>query len=367
MDDKETIDFSGADIKELYNEIFNTGDVVKEEPETTTESTANTKVNDVEDEVNDDSEDEEAVENDDLPWNEKKEDEENDKEEDDDDEFKELELNEKWRVKRLNKELDKRKAAEEETRRLKEELEQLKASTNTKTEKEETPTPEYKSQDEFIQAHVLSDPYIQSLMKKMETLNHRYKTEDFNHDLDMERTETLVELKAEMKSKHKEIQNEIREYQKEQQSEAKKQELEIKNTFESKLETVKETYPDILKAKSALESVADKLHIEIRRALLLDENAGELTWILGSSKKNINYLIEATKNADKQGRLPIDAIKYIGRLSADIVGKEKIETEDNKPKVPKSIKQKAAPSGSNDPYEWAKMVMEGKIKNPYKK
>ena len=86
-----------------------------------------------------------------------------------------------------------------------------------------------------------------------------------------------------------------------------KEETKIINDFYSATDALKETYPQIDKARAAIEANADKLHVDIRRALLLDEHKGELTWAIGSSRKNLQYLIEESALASRTGQTPIGA------------------------------------------------------------
>lgn len=385
--DQDNVTFSSADMKDLYNEVFSKSDVVKEElNEQASELDIATKVTDDENETVKDNvkTDVEGLDTDDLPW-ETDDAEGLDKEEDkpttesddlDDDvedleELKKLELSEKWRQKRLNKELDKRKAAEEENARLKAELESLRKPTEPKAP---TPKPVYenpKTIDEYVGNLIFQDPIIIELTKKEQYIkSHKHEFADMG-----EYADALSSIQTDLKTEIKFKDREIREYIAKEQYSQQSQELDIEKTYNQKIESVKELYPHVTKAKDELNKIADKLHIEIRRALVMDENSGELTWALGSSKKNMNYLLEASKTAETNGRLPIDAIKFIGRLSSEInKGKVPDDTDVRIAKgakgledkvLPKTIKQRPGRSNDeNDPVQWAKAVREGKIKAP---
>lgn len=370
MDDNN-VTFSSADMKDLYNDIFpKVSDVVNEVVDEQTESSEldiATKVTEEDDKVVD-------VEESDLPWNddtdEDKEtittDEDNDDE--DEEELKKLELQEKWRLKRLNKELDKRKAAEEENARLKAELESLRKPV-IEEPKRPVVKPIYenpKTIDEYVGNLIFQDPRIIELANKEQYIrSHKEEFADMG-----EYADALSSIQTDLKTEIKFKDREVREQLSKEQSSQEAEEIAIGKNYDQKIESVKELYPNVNKAKDELNKVADKLHIEIRRALVMDENSGELTWALGSSKKNINYLLEASNLANKTGRLPVDAIKFIGRLSSEIT-KDKIPDDTDvriakQDKVlPKTIKQRPGRSNDeNDPVQWAKAVKEGKIKLP---
>lgn len=376
MDDNN-VTFSSADMKDLYNEVFAGSDVVKEDIKTTSELDTATEVTkkevefDFEDEKDEKKEVETKEDTDDLPWDDEEDEKKEEESEDpDEEELKKLELSEKWRQKRLNKELEKRKAAEEELTKLKAELETLRVpGTNEPKPKDNGPKPIYqnpKNIDEVVGNLIFQDPVIIELAKKEQYIKD-HQDEFANMG---EYANALISIQSDLKTEIKFKDKEIREYLKNEQTNQVTEESKIAETYEKKVESVKEQYPQVIKAKEELTKIADKLHIEIRRALVMDENSGELTWALGSSKKNMSYLLEATKTAELNGRLPIDAIKFIGRLSAEI-NKNKIPDDTDvrlakeEKTLPKTIKQRPGRStDENDPVQWAKAVREGKIKAP---
>lgn len=375
MDDNN-VTFSSADMKDLYNEVFAGSVVVKEEPkEQPSELDIATKVTEDIDDTEPGTKKEESddKETDDLPWD--TEDDEEDKkeepvDEEDEEELKKLELSEKWRQKRLNKELDKRKAAEEENARLKAELESFRKPVREES-KTETTKPIYenpKTVDEYVGNLIFQDPVIVELAKREQYIkSHKDEFADMG-----EYADALSSIQTDLKTEIKFKDREIREYLSREQNNAYTEEKKIEDTYTKKIESVKELYPQVLKAKEELTKVAGQLHVEIRRALVMDENSGELTWALGSSKKNINYLLEASKMAETNGRLPIDAIKFIGRLSSEINKGKDVGTVDADVRnvkddkvLPKTIKQRPGRANDeNDPVQWAKAVREGKIKAP---
>lgn len=361
--ENENVTYSSDDMKALASEIFSDSDVVKEELDIATKDT------------NDDIEDkkEEQVEEDDLPWSEdddKNDDvEDNDDEKDEDEEeFKKLELNERWRTKRLNKEIEKRNAIEQEMLRLKEEVESYKKSTQT-TKEQKIPNINDK---EAIVDFIFSDKTIQELAQKVEYIKnhqHEYATmgEYANALLPLE-----TELRTEIKFKEREIQEQYKKEQEQkaiQESKAKENEKKIYDDFTKKISDAKSVYPNIERARNELDNISDKLNVDIRRAIVFDENVGDITWMIGSSKKNMNFLIEASKKAEETGIFPIEAIKFIGNLSYE-ANKSKPKALDTserleeKKQLPKIVTSKSKSKESDDPVEWAKNIMTGKTKIP---
>lgn len=223
-----------------------------------------------------------------------------------------------------------------------------------------------KTIDEYVGNLIFQDPRIIELANKEQYIrSHKEEFADMG-----EYADALSSIQTDLKTEIKFKDREVREQLSREQSNQEAEEIAIGKNYDQKIESVKELYPNVNKAKDELNKVADKLHIEIRRALVMDENSGELTWALGSSKKNINYLLEASNLANKTGRLPIDAIKFIGRLSSEITKDKIVDDTDvriaKQDKVlPKTIKQRPGRSNDeNDPVQWAKAVKEGKIKLP---
>lgn len=360
MSDNVEFDYDSINLNASANELY--GDntpaptpEVKTEPieEVKEESTPIEEVeendNPFEDEVNED----------------KNEDPSNEEVDPDEETFRKLELEEKWRTKRLNKEIEAKKAAEQELAKAKAELEELRSSKQTPKETQ----PEIQIDDaKFKEALIEQDPYIKSLHDKVEYI--KGMKESFSSM--GEYADALLDAQSELKSEIKDRKREFIAYQKEAQAQQANGVNEILNNFNNKVESVKENYPMIDKAKALIESKASELHVEIRRALLTDENAGELTWTIGASKKNLEFLVEASKIATKTGTLPIDAIKMMGRWSSEIANSKSSNKAPEAPTkapvkpagVPKSIKSKTAPSNDDmDPYEYASKLLSGKIKN----
>lgn len=355
-DMNEEFDYSNIDLnsaaKELYGDVTPTTPVAPKTEETPVETTEN----EVETEENDNPFEDDA---------ETKVDETPEEVDPDEETFKKLEAEEKWRTKRLNKEIEAKKAAEAETARLKAEIEALKGG---KQATETAPQQDIQiDETRFKEALIAEDPYIKSLHEKVEYI--KSVKESFS---DMGAyADALLDAQSELKSEIKDRKREFINYQRQVQTQQNQGVNQILNDFNAKVESVKENYPMIDKAKALLESKAAELHVDIRKALLTDENAGELTWTIGASKKNLEFLIEASKIATRTGQSPIDALKMMGKWSNEIAsGKPAAGTEAPKKApvkpagVPKSIKSKTVANHDDmDPYEYASKLLSGKIKN----
>lgn len=354
---ENTVDFSGLSLQDLAND---------EAPASTPDAGASV-VETTENETPASAADEVETEEDDTPWGSDTTSDDSDPNAGDEDteEFAKLEASEKWRVKRLNKEIEAKKLAEAEAAALKAELEALKAGKKPAEKQEEAP--QFTAQ-EFEQVLRENDPYIKALHERIELV----KANKDKFDTMADYADALTELQSEYKSEIKDRKREYQDHQRAQASSAQQQETKIINDFYSATDALKETYPQIDKARAAIEANADKLHVDIRRALLLDEHKGELTWAIGSSRKNLQYLIEESALASRTGQTPIGALKLIGKMS-DEVSKVKapvtkapaVPVVKTKPAgLPKTMRAKATGSHEEmDPYTWATKVARGEIKN----
>lgn len=353
--DYSTLDTNAA-AKELYSDVVPESKPAEKAPIAETETKAET----VETEENDNP----FAEDSDSETKTETETETAEEVDPDEETFKKLEAEEKWRTKRLNKEIEKAKAAEAETARLKAEIEALKSGKEAPA----TTAPEIKIDEvKFKEALIAEDPYIKELNDKVEYI--KSMKESFS---DMGAyADALLDAQSELKSEIKDRKREFINYQKQEQAAQNQGVNQILNDFNAKVESVKENYPMIDKAKALLESKAADLHVDIRRALLTDEHAGELTWTIGASKKNLEFLVEASKVATRTGQSPIDALKMMGKWSSEIAsGKPAAGTEAPKKApvkpagVPKAIKSKpVATTDDMDPYEYATKLLSGSIKN----
>lgn len=359
-DTSNDFDYNSLDLTASANELYGDGSIqseVQEKPTETVEDTGS---------KGEGAETKEVEEND-NPFAETEEKKEEKSDDPDDEVLKKLELEEKWRVKRLNKEIEKTRAAEAEAARLKAEMEALKAGRGSQEQKQEQPANQQFDDAKFAQALVAEDPHIKALHEKVEYIKGMKESfEDMGAYAD-----ALLDAQSELKSEIKDRKREFLEYQRQVAQTQVQSGNKILEEFGAKIESAKEAFPMVDKARELLESRAGELHVEIRRALLTDENAGELTWAIGSSKKNLQYLIEASQIATKTGTLPIDAIKMMGKWSSEIKG-AKGTGESSVPKkvptkpagVPKDIRSKPVANHDDmDPYEYATKLLSGKIRN----
>ena len=352
----EELDFSNIDLNSVANELYGGSGSEKAPEQKSPESNVEDNTNSVETEV----------EENDNPFAEEEAKTDNEESEVDPDEetFKKLEAEEKWRTKRLNKEIEAKKAAEAEAARLKAEIESLKAG-NKAPAKEESQAIQI-DDERFKQALIAEDPYIKSLHEKVEYI--KSVKESFS---DMGAyADALLDAQSELKSEIKDRKRDFINYQRQAQVQQNDGVNKILNDFSAKVEAVKENFPMIDKAKALIESKAGELHVDIRRALLTDEHAGELTWTIGASKKNMEFLIEASKVATRTGQSPVDALKMMGKWSNEIGSGKAPNTEVAKKApvkpagVPKTIKSRTVASHDDmDPYEYAEKLLSGRIKN----
>lgn len=356
---ENTVDFSGLTLIELNPD---TAEAPVTQPESGASVVPETTVEDTPAPETDD-------EDDDTPWgsDDTVVDDPNAGDEDTE-EFAKLEASEKWRVKRLNKEIEAKKAAEAEAAALKAELEALKSGKEKPAETEDK-APRFDAQ-EFEQVLREHDPYIKALHERIELV----KSNKDKFETMADYADALTELTAEYKSEIKDRKREYNEHQRAQASTVQQTETKIVNDFYSAIDSLKEVYPQIEKARDVINANADKLHVDIRRALLLDEHKGELAWAIGSSKKNLQYLIEESAIAARTGQTPIGALKLLGKMSDEVgtvkkpasVAAPQAPVQRTKPAgVPKTMKARA-PNGTYedmDPYTWATKVARGEIKN----
>jgi hypothetical protein len=259
-----------------------------------------------------------------------------------------LEASEAWRKKRLNKEIEHKRQVQEENAKLKAELDALRAEKGVKAPDNNQPAPA--SFDEYVTSVLNADKEIQALQSKVAEIKAK-KDEMTEGDYVDALTDANTDLKTEIKFK-KEM---IRQSSANQQMDIQRQEAEIGNKYLEQIKGIKETYPKIDKAYNELEKVAGDLHVEIRKAILLDPNAAELTWKLGSSKRNLEFLIESSKVASKTGSLPVEAIKFIGRMATETKVADKAPEAPKAPAIPRVPKQasKAKDETEGDLNAWA--------------
>ena len=280
--------------------------------------------------------------------------------------LKQKAINESWKAKRIEKEL---KAAKEELAKFR----------SAQTQVQETPKQEPIQIAPEIPQHIrakikdnldhviFSDPEMIELANKEAEIKKNVN----NYETLGEYAEALTDVQTEFKSRHLAARQYMQQYNEQVKQTENANVAKIMDNFTTKVNAVKDQYPQVEKAVEYLNKNADKLHIEVRRALLLDENAGELAWHLGSSKKAMDLLIKSSEAATKNRGIPTDALMYIGDLKGRIKSKTtEVPTEStvHKPAVPKVIKSSQSNAGKDMPEDllkWGKQARDGKAKMPW--
>lgn len=269
-----------------------------------------------------------------------------------------LEEKNRWMKKRLGPVKDKLEKANTELARLQAEVESLKAGKSQQPAPQ-VPQEALESLDAFVTHQVDSDPSIKKLQTELdELLNNANGVDNF--------IQKVASLEARLDVRREMVAEKVKAEVENSQNLAAQEEARILSEYDAKVDALKEVHPKIEKAKSRLIAKAADLHLEIRKAIIFDDNAGELTWKIGQDPKNIEFLIEASKAAEKTGQYPIEALKYLGRLSASIESKDSKEDKpktpvapDRKKNVPKNIKSSQV-GNSNEPddlNDWAEKAV----------
>lgn len=81
---------------------------------------------------------------------------------------------------------------------------------------------------------------------------------------------------------------------------------EIVSTFEQRVQIAAQSNPDLPKAVEHLNSMAQFIPVEVRHALLTDENAAQLAWEIATNQDLLDYMCKQN---------PTNSIKLIGKLS----------------------------------------------------
>lgn len=290
---------------------------------------------------------------------------------DDVDYLKQKAINEGWKAKRIEKELKK----------VKEELEKYRSGTNIPTPKQEESQKQSIQINPEIPQHIkakIKDNIDHIIFSDPEMIELANREALIKASIDKYETvgayaEALTEVQTEFKAKHLSARQYIQQHNEQVRQQENSNVAKILENFTSKVNAAKDQYPHIEKAVDYLNKNADKLHIEVRRALLTDDNAGELAWLLGSSKKAMDLLIKSSESAAKNKTIPTDALMYIGELKGRIrnntisENREPVESTVRKPAVPKVIKNSPVNSKDtpDDLMKWGKQAREGKVKLPW--
>lgn len=278
-------------------------------------------------------------------------------------ELKAIEERNKWMKHRLAPVKDKLTKAEQELEKLRQENAQLKGTSKPP---EATPAPTVQAPANTINDLVERDPSVIALATEFHALEGKEGVTNGELMLAASRLNTRRELLAAT------IQQNIAA----QTQAVQKAEKAIIDDLQKGIAEKKEVYPDIDLAYKRINNNTEHLHIDIRRALLMDDNgdkvselAPDLIHAIGTDKEALGYLIAQSKLATNQKRTPVAALEYIGRLKANIqkpdapsVAPDLVASAPRKPSVGFPRKVRSTPvSDPVDLNAWAtKAVKEGK-------
>ena len=276
----------------------------------------------------------------------------------DDDELAKIEEKNKWMKGRLAPVKDKLTKAEQELAALRAENEALKAG------KPAASAPQAQAQD--LEQFVESQPSVVALNQQLALLDS--KADELT---EKQYIDAKMELLSELKMEKRDIVNSVRQHYAQQHQQIAQSEEKIFADYTSAVLAKKEEYPDIDKALDRLNRNAGNLDLEIRRSLIFDGNgisplAAELVNVIGNDKKAMSYLIAQTKLAKQTGRVPVQAIEYIGRLKSKIQSERGSDAPDvdetynasrqRRPGVPKDVRSHSV-GESTDLQAWAQAAI----------
>lgn len=305
-----------------------------------------------------------SVDDPDLKWDEDevtedKEPEDKAPDQQDDAELAAIEEKNKWMKGRLAPVKEKLSKAEQELAALRAENEALKSGKPAQSQ------PEVQNQAQDLDAFVNSQPAVVALQAKLKELD-----EKADNLTEKEYIDQKLELLSDLKIEKREIANAVKQYHNQQHQQLAQVEAKIVDDYTSVVMAKKEEYPDIDKALDRINKNAQNLDTEIRRSLVFEGDAinplaGELVNIIGNDKKAMGYLIAQSKLAKQTGRIPTQAIEYIGRLKARIQSEKNASSmeapdveetvtaaKQRKPGVPKEVRSHSA-SEPVDLQAWA--------------
>lgn len=313
-----------------------------------------------------------SMEYEDLQWDED-ESEENKEEEveekapdqQDDEELAKIEERNKWMKGRLAPVKEKLTKAEQELAALRAENEALKAGRTQgtpDTKNDAVASQNQQSIDDYINSH----PAVKDLTEKLKVLDE--KADDLT---EKEYIDQKMDILSDLKLAKRELHSQIRYAQESQIRQVQEAESKIEKDYDSAVLSKKEDFPDIDKALNRVKKNASNLDVNIRGMLVFEGDkinpfAAELVNIIGNDKDAMGYLIAQSKLAKKTGRVPVQAIEYLGRLKTRIQSERESEVDVKapdidtqisrakpKPGLPKEVKGKS--SGEIIDYQdWAR-------------
>ncbi len=147
---------------------------------------------------------------------------------------------------------------------------------------------------------------------------------------------------------------------------------EIVGSFEQKVQIAAQANPDLPKAVEHLNKMANYIPVEVRQALLTDENAAQLAWEIATNQELLDYVCMQN---------PVNSIKVLAKLSAkydvDEAPAKSATSAPTKPtafvptkqapKVPNVPKSGAGNKSTDNmsPKEYWKAFQAGKVSKPW--
>lgn len=272
----------------------------------------------------------------------------------DDAELAKIEEKNKWMKGRLAPVKEKLTKAEQELAALRAENEALK-SGRPQAPQEQAPA----DLDTWINAQ----PSVAALQAKLAELDK--KADDLT---EKQYIDAKLELLSDLKQEKRDLANAVEQHYQQQYHQVASAEQQIFNDYTKAVLAKKEEFPEIDKAFERVNKNAGNLDLEIRRSLIFEGNgispmAAELVNIIGNDKQAMSYLIAQSKLAKQTGRVPVQAIEYIGRLKSKIQA-EASEAPDvdatiarsRKPGVPKEVRNHTT-SEATDLQAWARNAL----------
>jgi len=162
---------------------------------------------------------------------------------------------------------------------------------------------------------------------------------------------------------------EIKRVEQEKQIAQEKYVTEVVSNYESKITEAAKSNPDIVKAYEHLNKISNHIPVEVREALLTDENAAQLTWEIATNQEILDYVVK---------QRPTNSIKLLAKLSSQFdidvpdtvtpMSPTKPTAFQPNPKVPQVPKSKPATKSYEElsPSEYFRKYRSGKIdKKPW--
>ena len=199
-------------------------------------------------------------------------------------EFKQMELQDKWRVNRLNKEINAKKEAQERAAAIERELHELRA-------KIQAPTPQEQEKPQTADDLVDISKYPNT-----EEGAKQYIADLRAKERELAGQEAVAQIERNFAQ---------REYQRAVQA----QNEQMAQAFDGRIKAAAERNPEVTEAVSFLDQYADHLDVNVLREIMLDEHAGELIHEMVTNKAKLTQLFKGD---------PAATIRMMAKESAKI-------------------------------------------------